>query len=52
MCHPAVVTFPPYLAEDGTRFSDPGGIQGGDELGGGYNSQHSLPAGDDHLSQK
>ena len=39
-------------AEAGTRFSDPGEMQGWVDLGGGYNSQDSLPAGDGHLSQK
>ena len=39
-------------AEAGTRFSDPGGIQGWVDLGGGYNSQDSLPAKDSRLSQK
>ena len=33
-------------AEAGTRFSDPGGMQDWVDLGGGYNSQDSLPAGD------
>ena len=35
-CHPAVVTFPPLpqLAKAGTRFSDPGGMQGWVDLGG------------------
>jgi len=37
-------------AETGT--SDPGGMQGWVDLGGGYNSQDSLPARDGHLSQK
>ena len=31
-------------AEAGTRFSDPWGMQGWVDLGGGYNSQDSLPA--------
>ena len=39
-------------AEAGTRFSDPGGMQSWVDLGGGYNSQDSLPAKDGHLSQK
>ena len=33
-------------AEAGTRFSDPGGMQGWVNLGGGYNSQDSLSAKD------
>jgi len=39
-------------AKAGTRFSDPGGMQVGADVGGGYNSQDSLPAKDDRLSQK
>jgi len=36
-CHPAVVTFPPLpTAEAGTRFRDPGGMQGWVDMGGGY----------------
>ena len=49
-CHPAAVTVRLTPDEAGTRFSDPGGMQGCVDLGGGYNSQDSLPAG--HLSQK
>ena len=45
--------FPAFtLVKAGTRFSDPGGMQGWVDLGGGYNSQYSLPAKDGHLSQK
>ena len=45
--------FPAFTpAEAGTRFSDPGGMQGWVDLGCGYNSQDSLPAKDGHLSQK
>ena len=45
--------FPAFTpAEAGTRFSNPGGMQGWVDLGGGYNSQDSLPAKDSHLSQK
>ena len=45
--------FPAFTpAETGTRFSDPGGMQGWVDLGGGYNSQDSLPAKDGHMSQK
>ena len=36
-------------AEDGTGFSDRGGMQGRVDLGGGYNSRDSLPAKDGHL---
>jgi len=45
-------TFTP--AEAGTRFNDPGVVQGWVDPGGGYipTSQDSLPAKDDHLSQK
>ena len=39
-------------AKAGTRFSDPGGMQGWVDLGGGYSSQDSLPAKDGDLSQK
>ena len=39
-------------AEAGTRFSDPGGMPGWVNVGGGYNSQDSLHATDGHLSQK
>ena len=39
-------------AEAGTPFSDPRGMQGWVDLGGGYNSHDSLPARDGHLSQK
>ena len=36
-CHPAAVTFPAFAtAEAGTRFSDPKGMQGWVDLGGGY----------------
>jgi len=51
-CHPAEVTPRLTPAEAGTRFSDPGGIQGWVDLGGDYNFQDSLPAKDGHLSQK
>ena len=45
--------FPAFTpAEAGTRFSDPGGMQGWVDLGGGYIFQDSLPAKDGHLSQK
>jgi len=36
-CHPAEVTFPAFTpAEAGSRFSDPEGMQGWVDLGGGY----------------
>jgi len=36
-CHPAEVTLPPLPpAEARTGFSDPGGMQGWVDLGGGY----------------
>jgi len=36
-CHPAEVNFPPFNpAEASTRFSDPKGMQGWVDLGGGY----------------
>ena len=45
--------FPAFTpAEAGTRFSDPGVMQGWDHLGGGYNFQDSLRGKDGHLSQK
>ena len=45
--------FPAFTqAEAGTRFSDPGRMQGWVDLRGGYNSQDSLAAKDGHLSQK
>ena len=45
--------FPAFTsAKAGIRFSDPWGMQGWLDLGGGYNSQDSLPAKDGHLSQK
>ena len=50
---PGSVDVPAFTpAEAGTRFSDPGGTQGWVDLGGGYNSEDSLPAKDGHLSQK
>ena len=48
-----MLTFPAFTAaEAGTRFSDPGGMQGWDDVGGGYNSQDSLLAKNGHLPQK
>jgi len=45
--------FPAFTkAKAGTPFSDPGGMQGRVDLGGGYISQYSLPSKDGHLSQK
>ena len=45
--------FPAFTpAEAGTRFSDPGGMQGWVDLGDGYNSHDSLPAKNGHRSQK
>jgi len=45
--------FPAFTpAKAGTRFSDPGGMQGRVDLSGGYNSQHCLPTKDGQLSQK
>ena len=45
--------FPAFIpAEQCTWFSEPGGMQGWVDLGGGYNSLDSLPAKDGHLSQK
>jgi len=36
-CHPTELTFPPLPpAEAGTRFSEPGGMQGWVDLYGGY----------------
>ena len=50
---PGSSDFPAFTpAEAGTRFSDPGGMQGWVDLGGGYNAQDSLPTKDGHLSQK
>ena len=45
--------FPAFTpAEAGTRFSDPGGMHGWVDPGGGHKSQDNLPAKDGHLSQK
>jgi len=50
---PGSSDFPAFTpAEAGTRFSNPGVMQGLVDLGGSYNSQDSLPAKDGHLSQK
>ena len=40
------------LAETGIWFSNSRGMQSWVDVGGGYNSQDSLPAKDGHLSQK
>ena len=50
---PDSADFPAFTpAEAGTRFSNRGGMQGWVDLGGGYNSQDSLPAKDGHMSEK
>ena len=54
-CHlsPGSGDFPAFTPAEGcTRFSDPEGMQGCVDLGGGYNSRDSLPAKDGHLPQK
>ena len=49
---PGSSDFPTFTSVEATaRFSDPGGMQGWVDLGGGYNSQDSYPAKDGHLSQ-
>ena len=49
---PGCGDFPAFTpVKAGTRFSDPEGMQGWVDLGGGYNSHDSLPAKDGKMSK-